>query len=520
MYKKFLLTSFSSNKYSIVIFIIIFLVIFLRLYNFSDRWGMGSDDMRDVAIAKEALNRRELPLIGSFSSAGPFVFGPLFYWFVMLSYILLPFTLQAPWILLTTIGLATIYVFIYIGQLLGGKKLSLILGILSATSPQLITRSIALNQHSLIGITSVLLILFYVLFWQRRKIIYAFLMGLSLGIALNLHYQAINLFIFFPMLLLIPKLSLIVKLKAIIVMFLGVFIPSLPLLWWDSHQEFANIRNIIDYLLIGQYRIYFPNSWRLFLFNYLPNYWSFVEGGYFMISLGIMFFIGTLFLFLVLLKKVSRLIFILTTAFFILLVINRYYRGERFEGYLMYLAPFIIIISGWCIGRLVSFKFELFKREFNVRVIGVIILFIVVFANLLFVVNQVLSATNKEQKEEVKRIEKILFAKYPDQKFSLYDYEWRTSDKSYPLSAFLEEKHKISKEGVPIGIIWESKMYQIDKKGARIITPAKWDFIIDLTKEKTFNLKQKRWVSVSQESIYNDLMKWTKTEKLVSSFSF
>lgn len=503
------LSGIHLSKYRLLIFLIIFLALFLRTYNFSQRWGLGSDDVRDISIAKEALERRELPLIGSFSSAGPFVFGPIFYWFIMLSYLFLPFTLKAPWILLTFVGLVTVGLFMCLGNLLGGKRLALTLGILAATSPQLIARSIALNQHSLIGITVVLLILFYVLLWQRKNIKYAFFMGLSLGVALSMHYQAINLFLFFPLLFFINDISLNKKLKAIIIMFIGFLIPSLPLIFWDSRQEFANVRNIIDYLLIGQYRVYVPNSWRLFLFNYLPNYWLFVEGGNLILSLIIIFFINFQLFFLVFLRKVSGLIFTLVFTFFIMLVLNRYYRGERFEGYLMYFAPFVIIITGWCLSQ--------FYRK-SMRIVGLAVLFIIVSGNLFFSTKHVLSKKNREK--EIKRIEEILFEKYPDKKFSLYDYEWRTSDKSYPLSAFLEEKNRISKDGIPVGIIWESKMYQIDQRGVNIITKSQLDFIVDLTYEKTFKEKKKRWANVSQESIYNDLMRWTKTEKLISSFSF
>lgn len=125
--------------------------------------------MRDILIAKEALARSEIPLIGSFSSAGPFVFGPLFYWFIMLSFLVIPFTILAPWIFLTIVGVSSVFVLMYIGKLIGGPKLAIVLGILSATSPQLVTRSIALNQHSLVGITAALLLLFFVILWQSRQ---------------------------------------------------------------------------------------------------------------------------------------------------------------------------------------------------------------------------------------------------------------------------------------------------------------------------------------------------------------
>lgn len=502
-----------KNKVFILVFLVVLLAGFLRFYRFYDRWGLGSDDMRDVAIAKEAIVRHEFPLIGSFSSAGPFVFGPLFYWFIMLSFIILPFTITAPWIFLTLIGMTSVYFFFRIGGILSGKRLALILGILAATSPQLILRSIALNQHSLVGITTILLIFNYILIWQKQKLKYAFFMGLSLGIALNMHYQAINLFIFFPLVLFVPKLSLKKKIYSLVLMFLGFILPTLPILWWDSHQNFANIRNILDYFLIGQYRIYVPNSWKLFIFNFLPSYWFFVEGGYFLISSVILVFFCISVLFLIINKKVNRITAVLFITFFLLLVLNRYYKGERSEGYLMYLTPFVIIITGWCIDQVLNIK----KNYTFQNVIGYGLFAIIVFGNILFATTQILSAYNNHK--EIERIRDLLINKYPSQKISLYDFEWKTSNKSYPLSAFLKLQNKTGKHGIPIAVMPESSLKNIDQSGVIIFTTSRYEKIVDLTNEKTFNLHLKRWVRVNQEDIYDDLMKWTKTQKLISSFT-
>lgn len=124
------------EKYYIHILVLIFIIgIFLRVYRFPDRWGVGSDDMRDVAIAKEAIARHEIPLMDSFSSAGPFVFGPIFYWFLMISYLLLGFTLAAPWIIFVLLSTGALLIFTSIGRLIEGKRLALILTFLAAVSP-------------------------------------------------------------------------------------------------------------------------------------------------------------------------------------------------------------------------------------------------------------------------------------------------------------------------------------------------------------------------------------------------
>lgn len=132
-------------------------------------------------------------------------------------------------------------------------------------------------------------------------------------------------------------------------MVLGFLIPSLPLLYWDMHQNFANTRNILDYLLIGQYRIYVPNSWKLFLFQDIPWYWSFITGRFYFAALAIEFLSVLSFIYLVFRKKLKFDFIILGFIFLILLFVNRFYRGERSEGYLLYLAPFILIFTSFFI---------------------------------------------------------------------------------------------------------------------------------------------------------------------------
>src|SRR3989338_2390923 len=150
----------------LLILLILTIVIF---WDFESRLFFQSDTTRDISIAKEAIERRQIPLVGSFSSAGPFVFGPAFYWFLVSVYLIFPNAIISPWIATAIIGILTVIMFAYLGYLLGGKKLSLILAILTATSAELIHRSASLTQHTYVIILSLLAIIFLVLFWQKKK---------------------------------------------------------------------------------------------------------------------------------------------------------------------------------------------------------------------------------------------------------------------------------------------------------------------------------------------------------------
>lgn len=501
------------NKYNIAVFFVLLLATFLRFYNFDPRLPFGNDGSRDIAIALEALRRHELPLIGSFSSAGPFVFGPLFYWFIMGSYILLPFAHTAPFILTAITGVLTVVILMICGYLLEGKRLSLLVGLLAATSPQLAARSIMVGQHSFIAICTSLLFLAFILYWQKKKTIFAFLMGIFLGIGLSMHYQSINLLIFFPVLIFVPRLSLKKRILGVSFMFLGFFIPSLPLLLWDSQQGFANIRNILDYLLIGQYRIYVPNSWKLFIFTYLPNYWSFVEGGgKTLVGLILMFFTATIMFFSLYKRKISGLLFTMLVIFSILLLVNKLYQGERSEGYLIYLAPFILLLSSFSLYKAIFFRGD-WKTKIVIRSFGLLVFFIALCANF-YVAKDYLVQPSPQI--SVRQTADFLEKKYPNTKFAIYDYYNRSSYESQALSLTLEFRNKISCNGKPLVFVCSSRECL---KSRIMITQIGTKAIIDGRYIKDLNKDSKKWVKVNPENMYDDLIGWSKRHELKSSFS-
>jgi 4-amino-4-deoxy-L-arabinose transferase-like glycosyltransferase len=499
-----------KNKYALSILLILILAAILRFYNFNNHWGISNDDTRDISIAKEALLRKELPLIGSFSSAGPFVFGPHFYWTIMFSLLIFPFTILAPWLFIGIIGMINVIILVYCGHLLGGKKLAIITGFFAATSPQLIIRTLVLGQHSYVAFASSLLFLSFILLWQRQRFRYSFLMGASIGLAISMHYQALNLLIFFPTLLLIPKTNLKQKIFHIISMSAGFLILSLPLIIWDAPQQFANFRNILDYFLIGQYRFYVPNSWKIFLFTSFPQYWSFVIGG--ATSLGLILMISSsLTLFVALFKRKLPNIHIVSGAIFaILFIVNRYYRGERSEGYLLYFLPFILLFTVYTLYILIYNQSHTPKIKLALQSLGIALTIAIIVGNISSYKNYAnyVSPTQKAIQDTKKLIER-----YPDQKFSVYDYKAHYSYNSQPLSFFLQHQDKIDPNGMKIGFSCNEECSQNFPNIVIFIDRP----ILDLSSETNLT-QQNNWVNVNQKSMYDDLIGWSKKHELKSTF--
>lgn len=512
---------FTKYSYFLWLYVIFIAAIILRVYNFQNRIGLGGDSGRDAMIAQIALSRHEFPLFASFSSAGPFVFGPLFYWFNMASYFLNPFTFEAPWIITCMVGIITVMVMAYVGLLAGGKRLSLMLALLIACSPQFIARSTFLSQHGFVGVSCTFLLLFFILYYQRRKLIYAFSMGISLGVALSMHYQALNLAIFFPILLFIPKTGYRKKILAVLFMFIGFIIPTFPLLVWDSRQGFANLNNILDFLLIGQYRMYVANSWKLYLFGSLPDYWSNVVGGNKPVAFLVMGITGIMFLYGVVKKKIKGEILFSGIILGLLLIIIRYYKGERFEGYLIYIAPFIFLLSGWAFLELYDVLRRAIRRLGKAQrykiapvVIFAVMMLLVITSDLknasqfLFQENTLLPAAI--------RTSEFLQKKYPGEKFAIYDYLWKTNGETYALSLYLRASGLADPNGHPIGVIRNG---EASLSPTIVVGEFFGDNLLDL-KSKNSQIVNSNWTPVSAENIYDDLItRWTSRQKLTTTFS-
>jgi len=499
--------------YKIAIFLILLFSAVLRFYNFPIRWGLGGDNARDALIALEAIRRCELPLIGSFSSAGPFVFGPLFYWFIMLSYLIFPFLISAPWFMTAATGVITVALFIYIGQLIGGKRFSIFLGILAATSPQLVIRSLILGQHTFVSTFAALLILFFILLWKRKRMIYAFLMGISLGVALSMHYQALNLLIFFPVIFFILSLKFKKRILAFLLMTLGFLIPSFPLIYWDSFQGFANLRNILDYFLIGQHRLYVPNSWTLYVMNYFPDYWSFVVGRFLPAALLLIFLSGLFFIYNSFIKKnISKPLFVLGLIFLIFFIVGRFYKGERSEGYLLYLLPFILIFTSWAIEQIYILTIKGIKQGVF-KLISILILIILVVFNLITVFNLIFNQSPVSYINE--RIEAIS-NKFPGSKFKLYDYKYLSYSESMAVSLLMYDKELMDENGIPLGIgcMWEG----CTRFNYPVIDSVFNNSIYDL-REVKIEKNEKSWIGVNDINVYDDLIGWSKKHELKSTFS-
>ncbi len=487
-------------------FIFIIIGFFLRFHFFQNLY-IGGDNARDVLIAITSLEKHSLPLIGPFSSAGPFVTGPIYFWILILGLILFPLGISSLWFLFLILGTFSLFVYFLIGFYLGGKKLALLTTAFSATSLILVNWSLNVSNPTLIIFSEALIFLSFILFIQKKKNIFAFLLGISLGLALNAHYQAINLFIFIPFLF-FAKINFSKKIIAVFACLLGFIILMLPILYWDSHQNFSNIKNILDYFLIAQYRIYVPNSWKIFIFQDMSYFLGNVIGGNKIIGLGSIGFIGLSFILGSYKKLISREFLSLFIIFFVLFLLNRFYHAQRSEAYLLYFIPFVIV--------LVSFGFNAILEIINHRVLKIIIvifIFLLIIGNLItlrpiFAIQNTNIPTFFIPINDLKN-------RYPGQKFSLFDKQSKNGGSAYPLSLVMYFENLQSKDGREVAINCIPDEICSEKDSISHVSGIPIIDISDLnSKEKSM------YINMNKDSVYESLIGWSKRYELKSSFSF
>lgn len=329
-----------------VFLIILVFAIAVRFWSFSQRIGIGYDGSRDAIVAFESARQWQLPLTGSFSSIGPIPFGPWYYWYLTLAVLTVPSSF-APWIAVAAASVAMVIIMYLIGSRLVSRQFGLVVALLGAISPAQILASTQLQQHALIGFLSSLA-LFLCLFLTGKSVkSLSAVWGFVHGVAILVHYQSAGLlalpFFFF---LLYKKWSLLLPFIS------GIFLSAVPTLIFETTNHWFTVRNILDYVFIAQYRVWTSNRWLTFAGVFFPDFWSYVVGLPRWLTASAMvtgiFIVGRA---AVRRRADKRWILILCT-FLTITVMLRYYRGEKYFGYLQFFHPYVLLFTAWILYRL------------------------------------------------------------------------------------------------------------------------------------------------------------------------
>jgi len=486
---------FFENRIKILILLIIIFAAFLRFYNYDNRFGIAADQARDVLIVRQALRDHTLPLVGPFSAAGSFVFGPYWYWFFVIPVALFPHYLLAPWIFQSILYVLIIPITYLAGKKIINYKFGLLLAFFTAISAKEITLSTNLIISALVGFFAFVIFYFFIKFLKEKKSVDIYIISFLISLSINTHFEAVPLIFLIPMALVYSKQ----KAKDIVFSIIFFIIPFAPLFIFNLNSNFyesSNILNLHNQAPNGRTIVQVLKPWFDFGFTFIPRVWRDVLGSNAIIAN--LFIILSILLNLIMLikRKMPKEILGIFFSFVLMLAFLLLYKGRLFENFLSFIFPFILFISAWTC-------FILFKKN---KFAGTFVIIIISLFTLISNFSQINNAVNNTS-TITNYFKNALIKNYPNTKFSLYNYNNINTDIAYSLSLYLDMEGKISDQGMRIGF-------------ANVGAPVNHQIIINnkalgltiYTLHGTSNkeINKENFKPVNANNIYNQVENWYK----------
>jgi len=223
---------------------------YLRLYRIADYLTFLGDEGRDVLIVKRMIVDGKWTLLGPTASVGGFYMGPIYYYFM------LPFLWAArldpvgPAIMVALFGVATIFLLYKLCSEYIGRFAGLVAASLYAVSPLVIAYSRSSWNPNIVPFFSTLLIYCCLKLVEQKKVLYSLLIGVILGIGVQLHYTF--LFLFPVVILWILLYGRPYFFKSLLYGFIGFILGFAPFLAFEFRHEFTNSRGILAFVFAGK----------------------------------------------------------------------------------------------------------------------------------------------------------------------------------------------------------------------------------------------------------------------------
>jgi len=438
------LDKFIEERFHVAVLCILLIATILRFYDYVNRFGLAYDQAHDAIIARFALEHYLIPLVGPFSSAGPFQTGGEWYFFIMTGLLLFPFTAIGPWIFLTLIYVLFVYLMIKIGESFVDKTFGLIAGMLAAVSTAQIAQSTNLTNQGPEAIIALIAIWSAVEWMRKKEAICLFLLGFFVSLGISIHMQAAALLILIPLAIIFRGVKYL-KPKSILLLILGLFIPYIPLLMFDIQNGFVNLSGMVQYFFYDQYKISMDvlgRRWLTYAGVFWPTAWGHIIGGQTLFAYLTILGVGFMLIFNLPTGRVNKLFLFLVIPFSLMVVVLRYVRTPLFDSYLVFLNPFVLLISAW----LTYFIFSKY------RILGIIIFLLLTGGSLVKDFGEITHQGNKPLRLMIEKWKVELDQKYPGKSFSFFDYRLDSRDASFPFVYYMYSLRRTSDDGLKIGI--------------------------------------------------------------------
>lgn len=427
------------KRENIVIILILIAAAFMRLYMIEDYISFLGDEGRDVIIAREILSG-EFTLLGPRSSAGDFFMGPFYYYLIAPFLFLTNYNPVGPAIMVALFGIATVWLVYWTGRIFFNTAAGLIAALLYTFSPLVLEYSRSSWNPNILPFFAILIIyLIYKISINNKGLKWYLLLGVLLGLSLQLHYLSLILWtVVFLFIFIIGKKEQLIR-SAIknTVIAAGVLMALLPLILFELLHEFLNSRGIFNFVFgenvstsgsagypeeIGA--IFFRIFGRL-ITNFPPENHIFHDTQPVLI---ILWTLATLIIaisgiYVLFLHKSRRLVLLLSLWLFVSVLLLGFYKKEIHD----YLFTFIFPLPFLLVGNMLSMAFiqkrnVIWKATSVAAVIGIMFIFL---ADVPF------KEQPNRQKDQAKRIAEFVIDKTNGEKYNFALLSGGNSDHAY-----------------------------------------------------------------------------------------
>lgn len=417
------LIHFFKTPFGLLLIVILATASFMRLYKISEYMTFLGDEGRDALVAKDILEGN-LTLLGPRASAGDFFLGPIYYYMIAPFLGLFNYDPVGPAVFVAIVGVATVLLVYFFTQKFFGKVAGVCASALYAVSPIIIAFSRSSWNPNPVPFFSLALMLVLYFSVKRNDYKLSFLVGILLGILLQLHYIATFLGVIILVFVLIGnfiqgKKSLLKKYIIQYLSIFGGFVFGLsPFLIFEIRHGFPNIKTIFSFIFVDNFQVERAREFshleivqdvlfRLFArlsLNYPPpEQLNLFDERYLLVLqvFTVLLVLGSIiFLFFTKNKLIISLILIwLLVGLFLF----GFYRKEIYDYYFGFMFPLPFILIGNMIGVLARLKSKL-------KYIGIILgclIFLTLFV--ILILNNPFAHQGNNQKREAEIIaEKVI----------------------------------------------------------------------------------------------------------------
>ncbi|OGG01451.1 hypothetical protein A2Z33_02860 [Candidatus Gottesmanbacteria bacterium RBG_16_52_11] len=224
---------------------------YLRLFRISEYMTFLGDEGRDVLVVKRMIVDHKFTLLGPTASVGGFFLGPVYYYFMMPFLWLWRLDPAGPAVMVALFGIATVYLVYRLGREMFSDFAGFAGACLYALSPLVISYSRSSWNPNIVPFfaTSLAYLLYRITGAARTG--YFFLLGIILGIGVQLHYLFGFLYLTTAVWLWVIRRRQPFGIRHLSALAGGWVIGISLFLAFELRHSFPNTRSIIRFLLTG-----------------------------------------------------------------------------------------------------------------------------------------------------------------------------------------------------------------------------------------------------------------------------